>query len=170
MERLIIAAKANRNGQRDATMRSCWHSDMAYGRPRLSIYDGIKVDLGRNACLHVRRVKNGMPSVHPLKGDEMRALQALKRESTLCLPQNDAVHPRELRKDGGPIGRRGRVQVRCSPAHAAPRVWLRTGEHMLTSRLLALPKLEKRCRPMVTGWNFPCGIIMIFSFFQRQEN
>jgi hypothetical protein len=24
-----------------------------------------QVDLGRNACLHVRRVKNGMPSVHP---------------------------------------------------------------------------------------------------------
>jgi len=40
------------------------------------------VDLGRNACLHVRRVKNGMPSVHPLQGDEMRALRALKREST----------------------------------------------------------------------------------------
>ena len=41
-----------------------------------------QVDLGRNACLHVRRVKNGMPSVHPLQGDEMRALRALKREST----------------------------------------------------------------------------------------
>ena len=34
-----------------------------------------QVDLGRNACLHVRRVKNGMPSVHPLQGDEMRALK-----------------------------------------------------------------------------------------------
>ena len=41
-----------------------------------------QVDLGRNACLHVRRVKNGMPSVHPIQGDEMRALRALKREST----------------------------------------------------------------------------------------
>ena len=41
-----------------------------------------QVDLGRNACLHVRRVKNGLPSVHPLQGDEMRALRALKREST----------------------------------------------------------------------------------------
>jgi integrase len=41
-----------------------------------------QVDLGRNACLHVRRVKNGMPSVHPLQGDEMRALRALKRESS----------------------------------------------------------------------------------------
>ena len=28
------------------------------------------------------RVKNGMPSVHPLQGDEMRALRALGRESS----------------------------------------------------------------------------------------
>jgi site-specific recombinase XerD len=38
--------------------------------------------LGRNAVLHVRRVKNGMPSTHPLQGDEMRALRALRRDST----------------------------------------------------------------------------------------
>jgi type 1 fimbriae regulatory protein FimB/type 1 fimbriae regulatory protein FimE len=40
-----------------------------------------QVDLGRNACLRVRRVKNGMPSVHPLQGDEMRALRELKRSA-----------------------------------------------------------------------------------------
>ena len=40
-----------------------------------------QVDLGRNACLHVRRVKNGMPSMHPLQGDEMRALRELKRSA-----------------------------------------------------------------------------------------
>ena len=39
------------------------------------------MDLGRNACLHVRRVKNGMPSMHPLQGDEMRALRELKRSA-----------------------------------------------------------------------------------------
>ena len=30
--------------------------------------------------LHVRRAKKGMPSVHPIVGDELRALRALKRE------------------------------------------------------------------------------------------
>ena len=35
--------------------------------------------VGRNAALHVRRVKQGVPSVHPLPGDEMRALRELKR-------------------------------------------------------------------------------------------
>jgi len=34
-----------------------------------------QVELGRNAALHVRRVKQGLPSVHPLPGDEMRALR-----------------------------------------------------------------------------------------------
>ena len=30
--------------------------------------------------LHVRRVKNGIPSVHPIRGDEMRALRKLRRD------------------------------------------------------------------------------------------
>jgi type 1 fimbriae regulatory protein FimB/type 1 fimbriae regulatory protein FimE len=33
------------------------------------------------AVLHVRRVKNGTPSTHPLRGDELRALRRLQRES-----------------------------------------------------------------------------------------
>jgi type 1 fimbriae regulatory protein FimB/type 1 fimbriae regulatory protein FimE len=40
-----------------------------------------QVELGRNAALHVRRVKQGVPSVHPLQGDEMRALRELKRSA-----------------------------------------------------------------------------------------
>jgi hypothetical protein len=34
-----------------------------------------------NALLHVRPVKNGVPSVHSIKGDKMRALRRLKREA-----------------------------------------------------------------------------------------
>jgi integrase len=33
------------------------------------------------AVLHVRRVKNGTPSTHPIQGDELRALRRLQRES-----------------------------------------------------------------------------------------
>ena len=32
------------------------------------------------ATLHVRRVKAGTPSTHPIMGDEMRALRRLQRE------------------------------------------------------------------------------------------
>jgi type 1 fimbriae regulatory protein FimB/type 1 fimbriae regulatory protein FimE len=33
------------------------------------------------AVLYVRRVKNGTASTHPLRGDELRALRRLQRES-----------------------------------------------------------------------------------------
>src|SRR6516162_8739282 len=81
VERLIKAAKVNRNGQRDATMILL---AFRHGLRAAEIVDlrWDQVDLGRNACLHVRRVKNGIPTTHPLQGDEMRALRALKRESS----------------------------------------------------------------------------------------
>ena len=34
----------------------------------------------RSAALHVRRVKRGTPSVHPIVGDELRAFRRLLRE------------------------------------------------------------------------------------------
>jgi site-specific recombinase XerD len=34
----------------------------------------------RTATLHVRRVKQGTPSSHPILGDELRALRRLRRE------------------------------------------------------------------------------------------
>jgi integrase len=37
----------------------------------------VELNAGR---LHVRRVKNGTPSVHPIQGDELRALRRLQRE------------------------------------------------------------------------------------------
>jgi Phage integrase family len=38
----------------------------------------VELDQGR---MHVRRAKNGTPSVHPIRGDEIRALRKLQRES-----------------------------------------------------------------------------------------
>src|SRR5215471_7155272 len=78
IDRLIKAAKANRNGQRDATMILL---AFRHGLRAAELVDlrWDQVDLGRNACLHVRRVKNGIATTHPLQGDEMRALRELKR-------------------------------------------------------------------------------------------
>jgi integrase len=60
VERLIKAAKANRHGQRDATMILI---TFRHGLRAAELVDlrWDQVDLGRNACLHVRRVKNGIP-------------------------------------------------------------------------------------------------------------
>jgi integrase len=81
VDRLIKAAKANRHGHRDATMILL---AFRHGLRAAELVDlrWDQVDLGRNAALHVRRVKNGIATTHPLHGDEMRALRALGREST----------------------------------------------------------------------------------------
>jgi integrase len=50
-----------------------------------------QVEFGRSAALHVRRVKNGKPSVHPIRGDELRMLTALRRE----FPNNGYVFTSE---------------------------------------------------------------------------
>jgi integrase len=81
VERLIKAAKANRWGQRDSAMILM---AFRHGLRAAELVDlrWDQVELGRNAALHVRRVKQGLPSVHPLPGDEMRALRKLKRTAT----------------------------------------------------------------------------------------
>jgi len=44
-------------------------------------------DEGGASALHVRRAKNGSPSVHPMQGDEIRALRRLQREQGPPSPQ-----------------------------------------------------------------------------------
>ena len=79
VEALIDAAKANRHGRRDATIILL---AFRHGLRAAELCDlrWDQVDFNA-AVLHVRRVKNGTPSTHPLLGDEMRALRRLQRES-----------------------------------------------------------------------------------------
>ena len=78
VDRLMEAAKRNRWGHRDATMIL-----VAY-RHGLRVSELVdlrwdQVDF-QTATLHVRRVKQGTPSTHPIVGDELRALRRLQRE------------------------------------------------------------------------------------------
>jgi len=78
--------------------------------------------------LHVHRVKNGIPSVHLIRGDEMRALRKLRRDYL-----KDAFV--FVSERGGPISpiwfpqahpaRRQGCQdaIPDSPTHAAPCLW-----------------------------------------------
>jgi type 1 fimbriae regulatory protein FimB/type 1 fimbriae regulatory protein FimE len=79
VETLIEATKANRHGHRDATMILI---AFRHGLRASELCDlrWDQVEFGA-AVLHVRRVKNGTPSTHPLRGDELRALRRLRRES-----------------------------------------------------------------------------------------
>ena len=79
VNKLITAAKGNRHGHRDATMILI---AFRHGLRAAELVDlrWNQVDFGRNAALHVRRVKSGTPSTHPIQGDELRALRQLQRE------------------------------------------------------------------------------------------
>jgi integrase len=84
IERLRETAKDNRYGHRDATMVL-----MAY-RHGLRVSELVdlrweQVDF-KAATLHVRRVKRGTPSTHPITGDELRALRRLHREQQPASP------------------------------------------------------------------------------------
>jgi integrase len=78
VERLRKAAGANRYGHRDATMilLAFRHGLRA---SELCSLRWEQVDLAHGR-LHVTRLKNGVPSVHPLTGAELRALRRLQRE------------------------------------------------------------------------------------------
>ena len=86
------------------------------------------------ATLHVRRVKQGTPSAHPILGDELRALRRLQREQE---PKSPFVFTSER---GAPFstagfarmveraGMEAQASVQGAPAHAAARLRLRAGE------------------------------------------
>jgi integrase len=92
---LIEAAKSNRHGQRDATMilvayrhgfRAAEVCDLGW--------DAVDFDA---ATMQVRRVKNGKPSTHPIRGDELRELRKLRKDQA---PQSAFVFVTER---GGPF-------------------------------------------------------------------
>jgi integrase len=76
---LIVTAKGNRYGHRDAAMilLAFWPGPRA-GEVCDLRWD--QVDFA-HAVAPRRGVKNGTPSTHPIQGDELRALRRLQRES-----------------------------------------------------------------------------------------
>src|SRR5262245_24217596 len=54
----------------------------AHQGERATVAERSRID-GLTGRLHVRRAKNGSPSVHPMQGDEIRALRRLQREQGL---------------------------------------------------------------------------------------
>jgi type 1 fimbriae regulatory protein FimB/type 1 fimbriae regulatory protein FimE len=81
------ARERKRNGHRDATMILIAYRH-GLRAAELSSLRWDQIDLGRG-LLHVRRIKNGTPSVHPMGGVEIRALRRLKREQ----PESRAQRP-----------------------------------------------------------------------------
>ena len=78
VEDLMDAAKGNRWGHRDSAMVLLAYR---HGLRAAELVDlrWEQVDF-KTATLHVRRVKKGTPSSHPILGDELRALRRLQRD------------------------------------------------------------------------------------------
>jgi hypothetical protein len=100
VERLIEAVKGNRWGLRDATMVLVAYR---HGLRAAELVDlrWDQVDF-ETATLHVRRVKQGTPSTHPILGDELRALRRLQRDQAPKSPFSSS--PRKEERPSPPLG------------------------------------------------------------------
>lgn len=86
IELLMKTAKKRegRHGHRDATMiLVCYRHVLRVGELCALRWDQFDFEQG---LVHIRRLKSGRPSVHPLRGSEIRALRRLKREQVLTSP------------------------------------------------------------------------------------
>ena len=99
VERLMNAAKGNRWGHRDATMILVAYRHGLRASELVDLrWDQVEF---RTGTLHVRRVKQGTPSTHPVLGDELRALRRLQREQE---PKSPFVF---ISERGAPFGTAG---------------------------------------------------------------
>src|SRR3974390_721258 len=97
IEKLIKAGRKGRYGQRDATLM------LLMARHGLRVTEAIdlrwdQIDFAKGH-LHLRRLKGGIHSVHPIQGDELRNLRGLRRDQD---PESAFVFTTER---GGPMTR-----------------------------------------------------------------
>ena len=131
IERLMAAArKSSRYGHRDATMILIGYRHGLRASELCDLqWSQVELTTGR---LHVRRAKNGSPSVHPMQGDEIRALRRLQREQGGILAR---LYDRAGRADDAqsipcairPDRRAGQNAVPSPPSHVEARLRLRAG-------------------------------------------
>jgi integrase len=129
LDKLIKAARKGRYGQRDATLI------LIMARHGLRVTEAIdlkwdQIDLTKGH-LHVRRLKGGLDSVHPIQGDELRALRELKRGQE---PSSAFVFTSER---GGPMARSNVSKMiqaagdRAGLPHCHPHALRHTCGHLL---------------------------------------
>jgi integrase len=119
IERLMAAArKSSRYGHRDATMILIGYRHGLRASELCDLqWSQVELASGR---LHVRRAKNGSPSVHPMQGDEIRALRRLQREqgpsSHVFMTERDGpMTPKAFHALFGRIGARAKLQFPVHP-------------------------------------------------------
>ena len=122
VERLIEAAKDNRQGHRDATMILIAYRHGLRASELVDLrWDQIDLE---TANLAVRRAKKGTPATHPIRGDELRALRKLQREQN---PKSPFVFTSER---GAPFSAAGFAKM-IQRAGEAAELGFKAHPHML---------------------------------------
>ena len=96
VEKLLAATKGTRNAARDR----CLLLLMFRHGLRVSEACGLglaQVDID-SRVLHVTRLKEGLSTTHPLRGDELRAIKAWLADRTQMQPDTDAFFLSERRR------------------------------------------------------------------------
>ena len=122
VERLMEVARKNRWGHRDATMIMTAYLH-GFRPAELVDLQWQQIEFA-SAALHVRRVKRGTPSTHPILGDELRALRRLQREQE---PKSPFVFTSER---GTPFTTAGFARM-VERASAEARLGFKAHPHML---------------------------------------
>jgi len=129
LEKLIKAGRNGRYGRRDATLM------LLMARHGLRVTEAVdlrwdQVDFSKGH-LHVRRLKGGIHSVHPIQGDELRALRELRRAQQ---PESAFVFTTER---GGPMTRSNVAKIikaagdRAGLPHMHPHMLRHTCGHLI---------------------------------------
>ena len=122
VQRLMKAAGGNRWGHRDATMILVAYRHGLRVSELVDLrWDQIDFNHGN---LAVRRVKQGSPSTHPIRGDELRALRKLQREQD---PKSPFVFTSER---GSPFTTAGFARM-IERAGEAAKLGFKAHQHML---------------------------------------
>ena len=122
VERLLRATRNNRWALRDATMILVAYRH-GLRASELTDLRWDQIDFA-TATLHVRRVKQGSPSTHPIIGDELRKLRRLQREQE---PKSPFVFTSER---GSPFTTAGFARM-IERAGEEARLGFKTHPHML---------------------------------------
>jgi type 1 fimbriae regulatory protein FimB/type 1 fimbriae regulatory protein FimE len=122
VERLLRATKGNGWAHRDATMILVAYRH-GLRASELTDLQWSQIDFA-TATLHVRRVKQGSPSTHPILGDELRALRRLQREQE---PKSPFVFTSER---GSPFATAGFARM-VERAGVEARLGFKAHPHML---------------------------------------
>src|SRR6267143_2822037 len=101
VEKLLEAAKGTRNAARDRCLL------LLMFRHGLRVSEACGLQLSQvdieSRVLHVARLKQGLSTTHPLRGDELRAIEAWLAERARMKPEGDAFFLSERR---GPLSRK----------------------------------------------------------------